>query len=193
MFDMKMLYLIILLMFFSFVCEAKNKESISDSIEIVSQIKADKVLSAFDSIKAAKLLYSIEDKYYYVIIQVSTLYYKEFFISLSDNGDIDEIRLILYEDNTRRKRKQNRQYKELLSKAEPIFTFDKKLSNDYITRIPNAKYIGERYSYFVLKDLNNVKYIEYRLPVITFPSPISAYLLAYLIRRLSDEIKLLDR
>ena len=190
---MKMLYLIILLMFFSFVCEAKDKESISDSIEIVSQIKADKVLSAFDSIKAAKLLYSIEDKYYYVIIQVSTLYYKEFFISLSDNGDIDEIRLILYEDSTRRKRKQNRQYKELLSKAEPIFTFDKKLSNDYITRIPNAKYIGERYSYFVLKDLNNVKYIEYRLPVITFPSPISAYLLAYLIRRLSDEIKLLDR
>ena len=79
MFDMKMLYLIILLMFFSFVCEAKDKESISDSIEIVSQIKADKVLSAFDSIKAAKLLYSIEDKYYYVIIQVSTLYYKEFF------------------------------------------------------------------------------------------------------------------
>lgn len=180
-------------MFFSFVCEAKDKESISDSTEIVSQIKADKVLSAFDSIKAAKLLYSIEDKYYYVIIQVSTLYYKEFFISLSDNGDIDEIRLILYEDNTRRKRKQNRQYKELLSKAEPIFTFDKKLSNDYITRIPNAKYIGERYSYFVLKDLNNVKYMEYRLPVITFPSPINAYLLAYLIRRLSDEIKLLDR
>lgn len=170
---------------FSLVCKAQEDwERKSDSMAMVSRTKADKVLQHFDTIAAAKLLYSLDNNFY-VIIE-DTPCYKEYYVALDSLGGIDTIRLVKAETNTRKQRKQEKQYRELLAKAESIFDLSQ-YHTDFITKMPDVKYTSGRYSYFVVKDIDGKRYGEYRLSAVTSPSPINASLWVYLISRLSDE------
>ena len=169
------------------VCKAQeDRENIADSMTIVSRTKADKVLLQFNTIAAPKLLYSLDNKVFYVIIK-SNPSYQEYYVTLDSLGRIDKMRLIKVEIKTKKQRKQQEQYRQLLSEAEPIFDLNKYHTN-FITKMPNAKYTSGRYSYFVVKDIDGKRYGEYRLSAVTSPSPINTNLWLYIIRRLSDEI-----
>ena len=67
-YKMKAAYSIILMLCFSLVCKAQeDRGNIADSMAMVSRTKADKVLQHFDTIIAPKLLYSLDNKDFYVI------------------------------------------------------------------------------------------------------------------------------
>ncbi len=72
---MKTVYSIVLMLCLSLVCKAqKDWKKVSDSIAVINRAKADIVLEQFDTIQTPKLLYSIEDRYYYLIIKDTILY-----------------------------------------------------------------------------------------------------------------------
>ncbi|MDR0195385.1 MAG: hypothetical protein LBI73_09700 [Myroides sp.] len=186
---MKTAYSIILILCFSFVCKAQNeRKTVSDTMAMVSRNKADAVLKHFDTIKAPKILYSLEDKYYYLIIK-DTPCYKEYYVALDSLSRISKILSIKVEEKNRKQRKQQEQYRKLLSKAEPIFDLSK-YHTHLITQIPDAKMEAGRPSYFVVKDIDGKRYGEYSLSSLTVPFPINTNLWAYLVKKLSDEIAL---
>lgn len=149
---------------------------------MVSRAKADKVLQRFDTIQAPKLLYSLDDRYFYLIIK-GTPCYKEYYAVLDSLGEIAYLRLVKAEQKTR---KQQKQYRKLLSEAEPIFDLNRYRTNS-MTEMPDAQYTSGKYSYFVVKDIDGKRYGEYRLPAVTSPAPINGSLWVYLIRRISEE------
>lgn len=184
---MKTAYSIILILCFSLVCKAQNeRETVSDTMAMVSRAKADTVLKYFDTIEAPKILYSLEDKYYYLIIK-DTPCYKEYYVALDSLSRISKILPIKVEEKNRKQRKQQEQYRKLLSEAEPIFDLSKYHTN-LITRIPDAKMVAGKPSYFVVKDIDGKRYGEYSLSSVTAPLPINTNLWAYLVRKLSDEV-----
>lgn len=73
---------------FSLVCQAQEDwERKSDSTAMVSRAKADAVLQHFDTIQVPKLLYSLDNKDFYLIIK-DTLCYKEYYVTLDSLGSI---------------------------------------------------------------------------------------------------------
>lgn len=184
---MKLPILIFFMIFFSSVCSAQNDwEKLSDSMAIVSRTKADRVLENFDTVETSKLLYSLEDRYFYHVIRDSA-YYKEYYIVLDSLGLIDKVRPVIFEVKTRKQRRQHEEYRRFLSKVEPIFDLSK-YHTDFITRIPDAKIVSGKPSYFVVKGPNNNRYGEYSLSSLTVPTPIDSNLWVYLVRRLSEEV-----
>lgn len=185
----KKAYSILIILCFSILSKAQNDwEIISDSLAMVSRTKADEVLKHFDTIRASKILYALEDKYYYLIIQ-DTPCYREFFISFDSIGVISKVRPVVVQVKTWKQRKQQKQYRELLLQAEPIFDISK-YHTGIITRITVAKIVEGKPSYFVMVDVDNKRYGEYSLSAISMPLPVNTSLWVYLVRRLSDEIAL---
>lgn len=184
---MKTVGYIVLLLGFSFICEAQNNwKKVSDSLALISRQRADMVLSHFDTIQAPKILYALEDKDFYLIIK-SKPEYKEYFVRLNNSGRIEKVRPVKTELITERQRQQQEHYRKLLSEAEPIFDINSYHTN-YITRISEATNSSGRPSYFVLKDIDGKRYGEYSLSAITTPMPIKSSLWVYLAMKLSDEI-----
>lgn len=184
---MEKTYSLILMLCLSLVCQAQEDwEKVSDSMAMVSRAKADAVLQHFDTVQAPKLLYSLDNRDFYLIIK-DTLCYKEYYVAIDSLGSIDKIRPVKAETKTRKQRKQQEQYRKLLSEAEPIFDLNK-YHTDFVTKMPEAKMVAGRASYFVVKGIDSKRYGEYRLAAVTSPSPINASLWVYLIRRLSDEV-----
>jgi len=184
---MKAAYSIILMLCFPLVCKAQeDRGNIADSMAMVSRTKADKVLQHFDTIIAPKLLYSLDNKDFYVIIK-SNPCYQEYYVALDSLGRTDKIRPVKAETKTRKQRKQQEQYRQLLSEAEPIFDLSK-YHKEFITTVPDAKMVAGKPSYFVVKDIDGKRYGEYSLSSLTAPLPINIYLWAYLFRKLLDEV-----
>lgn len=149
---------------------------------MISRAKADVVLSIFNTINSPKILYSVGDRHYYVIIK-DTVCYKEYYVSLDSSGALDKIRFV---EKTKNKKVQ-KHYEKLLSEAEPIFDLSRYHSGFVTKVLSSQRYVG-RLSYFVVKDIDGKRYGEYRLPVITAPSPIDVHLLVYLFLKLSSEM-----
>lgn len=184
---MKTAFSIILILCFSHICKAQEDwKKTTDSTAIVSRTKADEVLKHFDTIPAPMILYSLEDKYYYLIIK-DTSCYKEYYVALDSLGGVDKMRFVKAETKIMKQRRQEEQYRNLLLEAEPIFDLSK-YHTDFITNVPDAKMMSGKPSYFVVKDIDGKRYGEYRLSAATAPLPINVNLWAYLIRRLSDEV-----
>ena len=56
-------------------CSAQNDwKRISDSLSLESRAKADIVLSMFDTLHGKKILYSLQDRYYYIVFQLQNSY-----------------------------------------------------------------------------------------------------------------------
>lgn len=184
---MKLVYLITVFSYFSFVCSAQdNREAVSDSIVLNSRSKSDIVLNYFNAIKAPKLLYSIDDKYFYLIIKDS-ICYQEYYIDLDYTDNIKNVYNVKSKVKNKKQRKKEKEYQKLLLEADPIFDLDK-YSRGLINNVPEAETISGRLSYFVIEDLDGKKYGEFSLSSLTFPTPIDYKLLAYLMNRLSNEI-----
>src|SRR5690606_8303958 len=126
---------------------------------IISRAKADAVLKHFDTIQAPKLLYSLDDTYYYLIIKNSPSH-KEYYIVLDSLGLIEKLYYIKDEAKTRKQKRLKKQYQGLLSEAEPIFDLNK-YHADFITGLSEPNYTSGRYSYFVVIDTDGKRYGEY--------------------------------
>lgn len=184
---MKIVYSVTLILVLTFFCKAqKNPDQTTDSLAKVSRDRADAVLRHFDTIGTSKILYSLEDKYFYLIIE-DIPNYKEYYVLLDSLGEIEKKRLLKVEDKTRRQRKVQKQYTKLLLNAEPIFDLNRYHTN-YIRKIPDAKMVAGRPSYFVVKGIDGKRYGEYRLSSVTMPVPINANLWVYIVSRLTDEM-----
>ena len=183
---MKTIWFTFLLVYFSLASKAQGDwEKVSDSSAMISRAKADRILSYFDTLRMSKLLYSLEDRYYYLIIK-DTPCYKEYYIEVDSLGDVVQSRFLNQKKITGKKqRKQAEQYQKLLCEGTPFNL--SQYHTDYITRMLDAKYISGKPTYFVVKDIEGKRYGEYRLSAITTPSLIDKNLWSYLLRRLSEE------
>ena len=78
---MKRIVITCFALFWISLCYAQHDlKIISDSLAIASRAKADIILSKFDTIVGKKILYSLLDKDYYIIIQDNDNY-REYFVS----------------------------------------------------------------------------------------------------------------
>lgn len=177
------------LLFISCICPAQDEwERISDSLTYESRGKADVVLAKIRSNGKMMLLYSLQDKYYYVIIKQQN-WYSEFYIIMND---ISSALDIIQHDHTiiNEQQSKKRQDKKKLKQTQweywviqRAFNLDQ-YSTTCTTRIPNATYIAGVPSYFVIKDENNKRYGEYSLSSITIPCPIHPELWVFLQRKM---------
>lgn len=171
------------------VCVAQNElneiDRVSDSLTMISRHKADIVLSLFDTISTPKLLYSIDDRRYYVIVK-DAIKHKEYFITLDDLGNLKGISQVKRgKSRNKKQKKQEEQYQKILLRTDP-FDFNQ-YHIGYITKAPKAKYIEGKPTYFVVKDVKGNRHGEYRLPGLTLPSIIDENLYVYLFKRITDE------
>jgi uncharacterized protein YpmB len=182
MITMRNVLIIIILLFSEFCCA--QQINFADSL---SRAKADIVLSQFDSLQVPKLLFSLEDRYYYVLCFESSIL-KEYFITADSIGKVKSVELIEENAHTKKQKKQLAKDKKLLNELNP---FDlSKYQNRYITEVPNATYFTfGKLSYFVIKDTNQTRFGEFHISMPIKPPPIDLNLWAYLIRKLSEQIK----
>lgn len=174
-------------------CFAQNDwKRISDSLSLESRAKADIVLSMFDTLYGKKILYSLQDRYYYIVFQLQNSY-KECVIEidsicnvvnieeLDSNKKIKDLKTKRgYSKNGRKLLKQLEEDRQTIRDAFDISQY----STEFITSMPNATFIAGVPSYFVMKDENDKRYGEYSLSSMTFPCPINPILWIYLNRKL---------
>ncbi len=171
--------LLSILFFSQYFFAQQNFKSKRDSVALESRLKADKLLSSLKLSKAPKLLFSIDNQYYYIIIKTSNTVYNEVFVRTTKSGDILESRNL---NSCRKDRK-------FLLKVNP---FDySKYNTSLITEVLDAKYIEGKPSYFVIENEKLQRYGEFSLSTFTIPSPIDGNLYGYLIRKLSEEIQMI--
>jgi hypothetical protein len=169
------------------LCKAQSNIEL-DSLAIKSRTRADIVLSYFDTIRTDKMLYSMKDKYYYVVINKQS-YYEEYYVVLDTINKIETIRIIKNNTKTKKQRKQQKQYEQILKEAEPIFDLSKYHAS-YITKVSGTdSYTFGVLSYFVVKGIDGKRYGEFHLFMPTQPMPINHNLWVYLFRRLSEQIE----
>ena len=199
---MKRVITIYLSLFIASFCFAQNNWRVTiDSLALESRSKADLILAAFDSLPGKKILFSLQNRDYHLIIQLNNGY-KEYivktdnfcniitFLEIENEKTIETLKKkrILSRKN-RRKLKQLQDSIQMLSDAFDINQYN----TDFTTSVPNATYIGGVSSYFVLKDEKNNRYGEYCLSSLTAPCPINPSLWLYLINAIMDNSLTHDR
>lgn len=195
---MKRTIVICFILFFVCLCYAQyDWKAISDSLALESRAKADIVLSKFDTISGKKILYTLLDKDYYIIIQADK-HYKEYVVSIDSICNVVRIKEINTDKEigklqakkflSKNKRKLLRRLEEDIQTVREAFNTSQ-YSTELITSVPNATYVVGVPSYFVVKDADGRRYGEYSLSSITAPCPINPNLWAYLVRRLSEQVK----
>jgi hypothetical protein len=143
----------------------------SDSLSYTSRVKADLVLSHFDSMRTEKMLYSISDEHYYIILRDGCCY-KEFYVNTDIEGKVLHQRTVKIS-------KKNK----LLTKAFDLANYH----TEFVTKADKPTVVQGNPSYFVVKDINGKRYGEYSLSVITVPVPIDKQLYQYVLTRLLRE------
>lgn len=167
--------IIVILFFLSSITCIAQEETIkkkADSLSYVSRAKADLILSHFDSIRTEKILYSISDEQYYVILKDGCCY-REYYIHTDSAGNIKD----------QRTAKTSKKNKKLLAKAFNLDNYHK----EFVTRANNPTVVQGNPSYFVVKDIDGKRYGEYSLSTITVPVPIDKQVYNYLLTRLLRE------
>ena len=167
--------IIVILFFLSSITCVAQEETIkkkSDSLSYVSRAKADLILSQFDSIKTEKILYSISDEQYYLILKDGCCY-REYYIHTDSAGNIKDQRIS----------KTSKKNKKLLTRAFDLNNYHK----EFVTRANNPTVVQGNPSYFVVKDIDGKRYGEYSLSTITVPVPIDKQLYNYLLTKLLKE------
>lgn len=188
------IYFILGIVFLSY---AQNDwKAISDSLALESRAKADIVLSKFDTISGEKILYSLQDRDYYLIFKQDSCF-KEYVVKVDGVCNILSIKEVekdkeieLLKSKKFLSRGSRKHLKRLLEERQMVKdAFDtSQYSPEFRTFMPNATYVAGVPSYFVMKDENDKRYGEYSLSSITTPCPINPDLWAYLIRTLSENM-----
>lgn len=158
---------------FSIYSQDIDFQKLRDSLALESRGKADKVLEHFDNYDNPKLLYSIADKDYYILIKEECKF-KEFYLSINNQGKIIE----------KRELKLKKRDKKYISKA---FKF-KDYHTDFIKEKTDATFVRGKPTYFVVKDTDGNRFGEYRLAGFTLPTVIDGKLYGFLTRKLTQEI-----
>lgn len=158
----------------------------SDSLGLISRKKADIILSHFDTIYETKILYTLLDKDYYIIVQDNDKY-KEYYISVDSLDHIKKFKEISLNNNCNNLKKT----KDIERRNEEVLIITKAfdLTNyhtNFITQITNPTLVTGAPSYFVIKDKNGKRYGEYSLSAMVAPSPIDPKLWIYLFRELVE-------
>jgi hypothetical protein len=191
-----LIYILFLFISLQFCFAQNNWKTKSDSLALISRTKADIVLSHFDSIYSPKILYSLLDKNYYVIIKKNNNY-KEYYISTDSISNIINFKEVIKNHNTKnskqfisnkKKIKALKRIEEEQKTIKDAFELSKYHTN-LITCVPEATYISGVPSYFVIKDENGKRYGEYSLSSITTPSPINPNLWVYLLKSITEQMK----
>lgn len=149
-----------------------------DSVSLKSRAKADELLKNFQHVPAVKMLYSVSDIHYYLILREKKCL-TEYYILTDSNGNIVEKRVV----------NSSRRISKLLDEGLDIRNYD----TTFITKVVNAKVVQGNPSYFVLKDIQGNRYGEFSLSVITIPIPISNELYHYLLSTLLKELSIEKR
>jgi hypothetical protein len=192
---MKKIFFIFFILAHWFYCNAQDWDKI-DSLVLVQRNKADIVLSHFDTIQGKKLLYSIQDKNYYIIIQKDNEY-KEFYVTIDSICNIinlkevensNELKIKQTKYSNREKRKIVKQIQQDIKIINEAFDLNQ-YHIGYITRLGNTKWTAGVPSYFVITDVDGRRYGEYSLSSLTLPIPIDTNLYIYLIKSLSEQSK----
>ena len=190
---MRKIVIVCFILGISCFCSAQNDwKRISDSLSLKSRAKADIVLSMFDTLHGKKILYSLQDRYYYIVFQLQNSY-KEYVIEidsicnvmdieeLDDDKKIEELKAKKgYSGSCRKLLKQLEEDRQTISDAFDISQY----STEFITSMTNATFIAGVPSYFVMKDENDKRYGEYSLSSMTFPCPMNPILWICLNRKL---------
>ncbi|WP_196889607.1 hypothetical protein [Aureivirga sp. CE67] len=166
-------FIILISLFISFSAKAQVEQKIN-SIHIRSRVKADNLIHKIDSTKNLKLLFSLIDEEYYIVIKRNNNY-TEYYIETDSLGNIKRKILL---DTTEKD-------KNMLSKAFQLNQY----STDFITKVPNAKLVAGRSSYFVIKDKKGKRYGEFSISSMVMPPVIDPDLLIYLNYRLIEYSK----
>ena len=194
---MKQYLFVCLLFFISYLCFAQGDwKSQSDSMALQSRYKADSVLSYFDTLSGKKMLYSLQDRDYFIIVQNENQY-KSYILSINNNYSIIRVkevdnnleyeRLLEQKFLSWKKRKRLKQMQEERQAIRDAFKLDDN-PKPYIISFPQADYVAGVPSYFVIKDERNIRYCEYCFASLTAPCPINPVLYAYIIRTLSKAL-----
>lgn len=169
---MKIVFLIFIFLSCSNVLRSQTIGEQLNSISIISRERADMVLSSLDYPGSYKLLYSINDRDFWVIVKKETLF-KEYYFRLNESGETIFIKPV----------KSRRKDIKLFARAFDLEMYH----SNFITSLPDAKFIHGYPSYFVIKDCGGSRYGEYSLSSLTLPSPIDADVYLYLTRRLTEQ------
>ncbi len=192
---MKRIIIICLTLCITSICYAQNDwKKTSDSLALISRVKADIVLSKFDSIYGSKILYSLKDIDYYIVFQQNG-HYKEYFVRVDSACNVLTFRKV---DNykeledlkskrslTRRDKKRMKSLQDNLQTINNAFDMSQ-YSNELMTSIPNVSFIDGVPSYFVIKDEKDTRNGEYHFSSSTSPCPINPKLWIYLIKKISE-------
>jgi len=162
--------LTLILFVLPFICYSQDKETFSDFSSNRSREKADSVLGKIEHVHGLKMLYSVNDSEYYIIIKDKE-HYQEYFVVVPKTGK-GKVRRLSAE-------KTNRM---ILSR---IFRL-KKYHTGFVTKMPDAKFLQGDLSYFVVKDDSGNRYGEFSLPFLVVPPPIDTNVYAYLTTRISE-------
>ncbi|RRC97008.1 hypothetical protein [Prevotella sp. OH937_COT-195] len=135
----------------TFFCYAQDDwKKVSDSLALESRVKADIVLSKFDTISGKKILYSLLDRDYYIIFQRNN-HYKEYFVAIDSICNVLTIKEVEnYKEIEKLKAKKflsrsKRKYLKRLQEDRQtiIDAFNvNQYSTEFITSSPNATYIA---------------------------------------------------
>lgn len=195
---MRKLATVCLSLFFICLLNAQSDRKVgNDSTILGSRIKANVVLSKLDTIYEKKILYSLLDRDYYIIIQTGE-HYNEYIARIDSlcsitifkkvENDKDFERLKAKKALTRKDRKRLKQLVEDRQTISDAFNTSQ-YSVISITSSHSATYITGVPSYFVMKDEDDKIHCEYSLSSIITPCPINPYLWAYLIKKISENTK----
>lgn len=166
----------------------------SDSLALISRSKADIILSKFDTVSGRKILYSLQDRDYIIILEQDSCY-KEFVLKVDSGCNILVVREIDNDEMIEKlkskkilSRNNKKLLKRLLEDRQTVKdAFDtSRYSTEFITFMPDATWVAGVPSYFVMKDKRNKRYGEYSLSSITTPCPIDPNLWAYLLGILNN-------
>lgn len=171
-------------------CLCFAQANIRDSLLRVSRAKADFVLSAFDSLGGSKMLFSVLDREFYVIIRSKVRIY-EYYVWAEDSTSIDFIAEIDHNEEInalKQKKHLTRREKGYLKRLEDNV---QTVINGFNTKValpPDEEITwgSGPPSYFVLKDVNNKVLGDYRSELTVVPTPINGDLLIYLILGISE-------
>ena len=176
---MKSYYVIGLLLMISISASCQNINDKNLSV-LECRLKADQVLKILDRPKTERILYSISNQYYHIIVKNNNDY-EEYYIKTDSVGNVEKKNRIDPQKNSFRR--HDISFEEMFTikyKHDSCYT-----SIDHFTYYRPCHYSN---SYFVMKDVNDIRHGEFFLPMLHIPPVIDERLYVYLLGSLVNEM-----
>lgn len=160
----------LILLVISLFCYSQDSGTSGDFSSSYSRAKADSILGSFEDVHDLKMLYSVRNSEYYIILKKDRTYEQYFVVA----KEMQSLKITRLNDESPNLRIFKR-----------IFKLNK-YHTGFITKMPNAKFVQGDLSYFVVKDESGDRYGEFSLSFLTVPSPIDKEIYAYLTTKMAE-------